>query len=169
MPCIPKALQKAARASQPRWCLQGSKPLSCLMPRAMCTAQARPYEPQPSKALLSMQVALLSLFQLCAIFSPLGFSSEPVLLPWQPGNASHSQGTGYSLAQEGHLTHGQGHAVQCQQGKELGVVQKEAWDGCLQAWQLSEGQSLVTCSRWSRMRLPEGLAEVETVETGSGG
>lgn len=87
---------------------------------------------------------------------------------FQQRSCSAAQGVpATAKAQEGHLTHGQGHAEQCQQGKELGIVQKKAWDGCLQAWQLSEGQSLAPCSRW--MRLPEGLAEVETVETGSGG
>lgn len=102
---------------------------------------------------------------LCSALS----SFEPYFTPgFQERSCSAAQGMpATAKAQEGHLTHGQGHAGQCQQGKELGIVQKKAWDGCLQAWQLSEGQSLVPCTRW--MRLPEGLAEVETVETGSGG
>lgn len=31
MPCNPKALQKAARALQPCWCLQGYKQLLCVI------------------------------------------------------------------------------------------------------------------------------------------
>lgn len=179
MSCKPEALRDAGTALQPCWRLWGYKQLSCPHPsRATCKAQAHRYGLQPSQALPPMQVALLSLFQPpLAPFPSLEISREPVLLSRQPWVANHSRGSGDSWDPQHRKSTSPpceclagGQAVQGQRGKERRAVQEEkVWAGRLQARQPREGQSLVTCSRWSRMRLPEGSAEVETVEPGSGG
>lgn len=120
----------------------------------------------------------LSLFQPpLAPFPSLEISREPILLSRQPWVANHSRGLGDSWDPQHRKSTSPpceclagGQAVQGQRGKERRAVQEEkVWAGRLQARQPREGQSLVTCSCWSRMWLPEGSAEVETVEPGSGG
>lgn len=96
MPCNPKALQEAARALQPCWCLQGHKPLLSHHP-GPC-AQLRHIHMNYNQARHSHPCRWLcsAFFSSEPFFPALEINIEPVLLPWQPGNASHSQGTGYS-------------------------------------------------------------------------
>lgn len=74
MPCNPKTLQKAARALQPSWCLQGYKPLFCPI------AQGHVHSSGTSICVYNQARHSHPCRWLCSAF----LSFEPFFHPWRP-------------------------------------------------------------------------------------